>query len=404
MNDTRRLILKILLWSLGATAIAGIGAVLLESAIVGRAAGSAFSTSAIALLMLALLARMTKPEFQSGAILGIVALTVVWLLTLAIIWELGDFLDLDSGFRFFGTIWIIIGCAALGMVYLRLWNWPFAAVAGVVGLCVTAAVFVMLMLGTWSDGRWGYGDKWFVSAWAMLLCTLPAVISLLGLNVPVGTFAGSDATPTGSLRHWRWIGVVGGTASLLIALVGTWNEIHSDGTLFVTVTGCGAFPAFLHFVLLTPLKPSQRWLGIGTIASGALLLAMVELAVWTDAQGDDLFARLIGAAIIATTCGSLALLVLSRLNRKAEFVVVSASEYLRVTLLCPRCHRKQDLPLGGAACEGCGLKIEVKVEEPRCTQCGYLLFMLRGDRCPECGAAIERPANGEAASAGATAM
>jgi rRNA maturation protein Nop10 len=59
-----------------------------------------------------------------------------------------------------------------------------------------------------------------------------------------------------------------------------------------------------------------------------------------------------------------------------------------VTLLCPRCGKKQQVPVGQSECSGCRLRIRVQIEEPRCAQCGYLLYGLTSDRCPECGTAI----------------
>ena len=43
---------------------------------------------------------------------------------------------------------------------------------------------------------------------------------------------------------------------------------------------------------------------------------------------------------------------------------------------------------GPARCAECGLHITISVEEPRCT-CGYLLYHLESDQCPECGRTID---------------
>jgi hypothetical protein len=67
-----------------------------------------------------------------------------------------------------------------------------------------------------------------------------------------------------------------------------------------------------------------------------------------------------------------------------------------ITLFCPRCRKKQSLELGGASCTSCGLRIEVRAEEPRCAKCDYLLYKLTSDVCPECGAPIVHGASGEA--------
>ena len=79
-------------------------------------------------------------------------------------------------------------------------------------------------------------------------------------------------------------------------------------------------------------------------------------------------------------------LIASHAKRFAkEARAMSAS--IRVTLGCPRCEQELTVPPGPARCRACGFTMTVEVEEPRC-ECGYLLYQLAGDTCPECGRAI----------------
>jgi Zn finger protein HypA/HybF involved in hydrogenase expression len=82
--------------------------------------------------------------------------------------------------------------------------------------------------------------------------------------------------------------------------------------------------------------------------------------------------------------------VLARLNRRPRLDTLPPD--IAVTLFCPLCRKKQAIPAGGSACKGCGLRIEVRTEEPTCSQCGYLLYRLTSDNCPECGTPVQRPA------------
>jgi hypothetical protein len=102
----------------------------------------------------------------------------------------------------------------------------------------------------------------------------------------------------------------------------------------------------------------------------------------------DLVARIGGAAAIIGGCGSLALLVLAKLNRRVD-LQPEALDLKEMTIICPVCRKKQTVPLGDSACAGCGLKFQISVQEPRCPSCDYLLLMIQSDRCPECGASTQ---------------
>ena len=74
-----------------------------------------------------------------------------------------------------------------------------------------------------------------------------------------------------------------------------------------------------------------------------------------------------------------------RRGRQRESIPTS----FQVELACPKCSSERAAALGLSHCAACGFKIIVEVEEPRC-ECGYLLFNLVGDRCPECGREISQ--------------
>lgn len=101
----------------------------------------------------------------------------------------------------------------------------------------------------------------------------------------------------------------------------------------------------------------------------------------------DLMSRIAAAAGIVTACGTLALCVLFRMNRKVDFEPIS-TDLAEISVVCPRCGKKQAILLEDSVCVGCKLRISIRIEDPRCPQCDYLLYGLESDRCPECGQVI----------------
>jgi hypothetical protein len=137
-----------------------------------------------------------------------------------------------------------------------------------------------------------------------------------------------------------------------------------------------------------------RWTAIvSTSIVGLFIFMMCLIQEWMDdhifdALGEDLTFRLLGAVGIVAACGT----VLAPILWKAQVLRQAASAEsmppeVRVKLICPRCGTAQALPIGPSHCAHCALHIAVKVEEPRCV-CGYLLYRLEGEKCPECGRAI----------------
>ncbi|MCC7409819.1 MAG: zinc ribbon domain-containing protein [Phycisphaeraceae bacterium] len=129
--------------------------------------------------------------------------------------------------------------------------------------------------------------------------------------------------------------------------------------------------------------------GFGTrlraVAIG-LALALPLLISWMLLAGpiNRFMDRVLWFVGIADALGSLAVPVVSRIQKieKEENV---QSTTLELRLVCPRCLREQILPSGVGHCARCRLRIEVKIEEPRCPKCDYLLHHLTAPVCPECG-------------------
>jgi hypothetical protein len=195
-------------------------------------------------------------------------------------------------------------------------------------------------------------------------------------------------------RHWRWIGVLSSAVALAMSLTHTWVGGGSRPAFVVwcVLISVAIIVAYANLALTVPLAPGQGWIlavAIGATTVTAVLfdvmIAKQKLYWWKfDANWLE---RALPAAAIVASCASLGLCVLARMNRRVDFDPVIA-DLVCVGVTCPRCRKKEQVQVGGAACSGCGLRITISIEEPRCPTCAYLLYGLTSGRCPECGSAI----------------
>ena len=203
---------------------------------------------------------------------------------------------------------------------------------------------------------------------------------------------------TRRLVGWMWIGIGAAAVALPIWIFIVWFESNLDGdvveqlaktagsltTISVVIAQCGLL---LLPRLDGPLAGFVRKATIiVSIALACTLIFMYWWFEWIDNYiDDDILVRGMGVLGILTACGT----VVTPIIWKVQAVhrggsVDSIPSRLRVDIKCPRCETQQQLRTGPAKCATCGLRITVQVEEPRCT-CGYQLYRLESDHCPECG-------------------
>lgn len=156
------------------------------------------------------------------------------------------------------------------------------------------------------------------------------------------------------------------------------------GVLLTVYTGWVGLFALLQTQKWT--SPPGRFLMLLTLALGTMLAASICAEVIFEPR--ELWRATLTLTIL-TAFGVLASMAVALTTQRRH---VGTGETLASTVVvdlkCPRCRSEQSLHTGLAKCTSCGLRIEINVEEPACA-CGYQLYQLRGDTCPECGRAID---------------
>jgi hypothetical protein len=161
--------------------------------------------------------------------------------------------------------------------------------------------------------------------------------------------------------------------------------------ILLTLTMVGGGTAMLGYLLTSPAR--ARPLVITRTAmlwSGLVLGACLMLTMWSRLAQRWMIVVVIG--LVAGTVGLLLsmpahLVVVRQLRARRRRSAGSVPRRRELELLCPACGRPQLLKAGLDHCRSCGVAIQMEIEEPRC-ECGYLLYRLQGETCPECGRLI----------------
>ena len=382
-------LLRAMLWSLGLSALTGVLAVLFEAGdLVWRVVGTGFTTAVACGLMLRASTLVDQKKSRSAGLPGMAGVIVEFLMAMIVIWEVPRNLWGVSWEGEIALTMLFLGMAVvLAMALVALLHEAHGVVAGRVGLVVTLATFVACMIATWIPRTpvRVFNENWWETSASLAIFGGLAVLCLIGFG-------------TGDRRHWRWAGIVASIIACTMWLIDIWIGAGSDlgFVIFCVFISVAAVVAHANVSLFCPVTPEQRWVRGGTIAAAMLTAGLIDLLVAADRHMGigveyDVLGRLASAAGIVTGCGTLALCVLARINRKVDFEPFSP-ELSEITVVCPRCRKKQLIRIGDSACAACELRISIRIEEPRCPECDYLLFGLTSDRCPECGATIGRRA------------
>jgi hypothetical protein len=370
----RSALLRVLFWSLALAAVFGAMGILFGSHdALWRVAATSIATAFAALLFLGCSSTMEKPVSRPAALLAAALIVIEYLLILGAIWVE----DLAIGYGpYEESLWLTILFLALvgipAIVSMRMTKTALTAMAGRTGLALAAVEMLMLLIVAWDQSPWGQIEE--LAGWLPPYALL-VVVSLVG----------QGSKPR---RPWRWAGVAAAFLGYSLIVYGIINQIHHGGEVVVYVTCLAAVLAHANVVLLCPLRPAQMWLRWSTLSAGVATSFFVALSTYIGQNGDSMNSRFAGASGIIAGCGTLALLIQARLDRRFVVPLAGMTGVSAITVICPICRKKQTLALGGAACADCHALIHVSIEEPKCATCGYSLLMLQSGICPECGTPV----------------
>lgn len=388
MTTTRQWILRTLLATLAIAAVGGaIGILIGGDRLTWQIIGSSITIS-ISCLLFQIFNSLSRLErvYHSG-LLGMLLTGLEFIMVLLLIWMSdSNLLGPDSIWEclFFIALTLPL-CGGLAMIGLYLLKRPEHRLAGLKLLGIAAITQMLFIAASVVDAfrlrnAMGSPIHWWETAWGTLGYGLLAVLIL------AGGLKGK--------RAFKLIGLFGVTVGWVMLLYGIWIRTSKHYESFAFATILGMTFAHANVIGLMNMRPGGQVIMRQVVQALAILTAVLAQLTVTRAIStghEDDWARLTGACGFMLACGTFALLVIHAANkRRGKHRAADESEliYKRVSLTCPHCQTQQSLPVGESQCSQCGMQFQIKLYEPHCPHCDYLLINAASDTCPECGMSV----------------
>lgn len=169
----------------------------------------------------------------------------------------------------------------------------------------------------------------------------------------------------------------------------------SDADLYLVLIGNLTLIVFsmLMMAQLLILKTRNiliRCSSVLLIISQCAAIAIVLILSWTEIL--DVYANIFGSMLTFwIILNLLGILLVPQISRNIDKPKTQKSETIEskatLNLTCPKCETQQSLPTGLVRCIKCKFTMIIELEEPR-YECGYQLYNLQSNICPECGKEI----------------
>jgi len=376
---------RLLLILLGLVAIGGTTGILFGSHdYIWQIIGSAITIAIGGLIFLACNKLSNVDHCRHSGLLGMGIVGIEFIIVLLLIWF--------SDHIFFGRNdhWELLLFNAftlpltggLAMIALYLRHKPQQRLAGYLMLCIAAAGELLLINASVQEAYHipnltGSSENWWMTGWSLLGYGLLAVIILAG-----------------RFRWYKIIGLLGAIAGWMMFITEVWIGGGDRPEPFAAATILAIAFAHSNAIWMMNIKPGGQHITRIAVQAMAIITAILAQLTVTSivmSKYEDALLRLTSAMGFILVCGTFALLVISAANcRKNRRRPVEESElvYKELAITCPHCQTQQSLPVGDSQCTCCKMQFQIKLYEPHCPQCDYLLVNCQSETCPECGHAV----------------
>jgi len=383
--NIQRVLLRVMLASLAiAAAVGAMAALTNQTEMFWRIIGTCVLTSVVAGMLIPLSRHLDKDRSRPAALTAVAGIVIEFIYILALIWRVLEAVFVFHSGELAATACLFVPVAAAAAIFVYMLGTSSTRWAGICGLVLDAPVFVLATIASWSS--WQVSEKYAGAAGAIAIFGAMIVACLIGLG-------------SGDRRWWRWIGIAAAVVAMSINVYAIWNHIFHPDWGFAVIDSIGALVAFANVLMLAELKGSQIWARRIAIGAAAITATFIDLEFYMVKSGnfghDDPLSRIASAGGIITGCSAVGVAILVALNRKSKPKPVATNAIKDITVICPLCQKKLTVMLDTPGQCACGLKMTVQIEEPHCTECGYLLIGLTSDRCPECGTIINPAAQAQ---------
>ncbi|MCH8824929.1 MAG: hypothetical protein IH984_15640 [Planctomycetes bacterium] len=268
-------------------------------------------------------------------------------------------------------------------------------IAFVVLVCITILLLIALTLEL--------NDDWMEK--------LTAVSAMLTLCFGVFVSAGAVIRRK-HIASLMWLSCVLAVVGTFFAFILIWGDHYYDAEETVgrfTITSFALSIALAHSGIFSIVSTHTRLLFFTKLATmvcvwlcGTVIIVMFwyEDLFWSMGGIFWTILYIASFSTLASIVGTIIVPIAMVSHANKEYIVnESISSRVKILLECPKCAKRQELSSGNVRCSDCKASIFIEIEEPRC-ECGYLLYQLQGNNCPECGRLVRESEKWEPTSVG----